>query len=162
MSEPLTTEKQLSRRVKETDPRYDARTIERIMARVTFCPSGCWRFGGTHTPTGYGVILYRGVNNNAHRIMYQLTYGVKLDHFQYVLHSCDVYDCVNPAHLRPGTPLENMQEKNARGRNFFSNRTHCPYGHPYDAQNTYVFKGPNGRPRRNCKTCQRERHRRAA
>lgn len=35
-------------------------------------------------------------------------------------------------------------------------RTHCPQGHPYDAENTYV----TSRGSRSCRTCQRERRNR--
>lgn len=32
------------------------------------------------------------------------------------MHTCDVRACVNPAHLRVGTQLENVQDRDAKGR----------------------------------------------
>jgi len=32
------------------------------------------------------------------------------------LHSCDNRSCINPDHIRPGTRLENLADKSARGR----------------------------------------------
>ncbi len=33
----------------------------------------------------------------------------------FALHGCDNANCVNPAHLRPGTPADNMHDASARG-----------------------------------------------
>lgn len=35
---------------------------------------------------------------------------------RYVLHPCDNPPCVNPRHLRPGSHLENIEDKMIRGR----------------------------------------------
>jgi hypothetical protein len=58
----------------------------------------------------------------------------------------------NPADNRPenlawGTSAENSQDAIAHGRTN-SRRTHCPQGHPYDAENTYSYDG-----RRYCRAC---------
>ena len=34
----------------------------------------------------------------------------------YVLHTCDVKRCINPAHLRAGTPQQNVQDADKNGR----------------------------------------------
>lgn len=55
--------------------------------------------------------------------------------------------------LRYGTPTENAADTLRHGRNASVNRTHCPQGHPYTADNTYA--APGKRERR-CRECARE------
>lgn len=56
------------------------------------------------------------------------------------------------SNLLYGTPSENVLDTVRYGNHVQARKTHCPEGHPYDAENTYVF--PDGR--RHCKTCRRE------
>lgn len=53
-----------------------------------------------------------------------------------------------------GTHFENMQDRTRHGTCPQSNRTHCPQGHPYSADNT-AFKSN----RRVCITCRRKKDR---
>jgi len=51
----------------------------------------------------------------AHRVSYEhhvqpITNGL------HILHSCDTPACINPKHLREGTPKENGEDKAQRGR----------------------------------------------
>jgi hypothetical protein len=49
-----------------------------------------------------------------------------------------------------GTPKKNAEDRDHRhGTNHELNRTHCPQGHPYDEENTYIT--PNGW--RQCRIC---------
>jgi hypothetical protein len=64
---------------------------------------------------------------------------------------------LNPrlSNLTYGTRSENGLDKRAHGGDHNVKKTHCPQGHPYDAENTYVLPS---RPRaRYCKACQRAR-----
>lgn len=64
---------------------------------------------------GYGY-LKSGLNSaRAHRLFYELLVG-PIPKGMHILHSCDRRDCVNPAHLRPGTHAENLAEMTLRGR----------------------------------------------
>lgn len=46
------------------------------------------------------------------------------------------------------------------GRGHVGERTHCPAGHPYDEENTYFAKGPDGSVKcRMCRECMRQRNR---
>ena len=51
---------------------------------------------------------------------------------------------VNPDHLEPVVPAETVGDHERA-------KTHCPSGHPYSAENTYIT--PNGQ--RMCRTCRR-------
>jgi len=57
--------------------------------------------------------------------------------------------------LRYGTHSENQLDAVAHGTHAMATRTHCPQGHPYDAENTYACK----RGARHCKECSRQRNR---
>lgn len=62
--------------------------------------------------------------------------------------------CVHPDHLTAMTHGDNI-------RKWAATITHCPHGHEYTVENTYVAKGPNGGTARLCRTCNRERKRTA-
>lgn len=51
-----------------------------------------------------------------------------------------------------GTQKQNMEDRDGNGHNYEASKTHCPKGHEYSAENTYIHNG-----KRKCKTCQRER-----
>ncbi len=115
---------------------------------------GCWEWLA-HRVGGYGHISWRGKDRPAHRVGYELLVGPVPDGKQ-LDHLCRNRGCVNPAHLEPVSQAENM----ARGVCWDRNRrkTHCPAGHPYDAQNTLTRPGPHGLTRR-CAACHRDRER---
>ena len=77
-------------------------------------PDACheWQEG---LRSGYGRFWYEGKSVGAHRFAYEMEYG-PIPEGAYVLHSCDNKKCVNPAHLRVGTPQDNMDDKMERGR----------------------------------------------
>ena len=67
----------------------------------------------------------------------------------------------NPAdnrlvNLRYDTHSENMFDKRRHGTDHEVNKTHCPHGHEYTKENTYILPGSGSRV---CRTCQRERDR---
>lgn len=76
--------------------------------------SGCWTWTGSKYRNGYGWLKVFGKVVSAHRYSYELHKGPIPDGL-HILHSCDVKDCVNPDHLRPGTHAENMLEAHDRG-----------------------------------------------
>lgn len=95
--------------------------------------SGCWIWTGAISDTGYGSIN----GENAHRAMYERYKGA-IPPGMFVLHSCDVRCCVNPAHLSVGSQQDNMDDAVRKGRVAFGDRlpqykhgkyaTHCAVG----------------------------------
>lgn len=75
---------------------------------------GCWEWHGSITK-GYGMILFEGRNQYAHRVAWILTNGPIPDGLQ-VCHRCDNPLCVRPDHLFLGTVSDNMQDMYDKGR----------------------------------------------
>lgn len=81
-------------------------------------PGVCWLWQAALNDHGYGVIRPSGKRTGpalkAHRVSAELA-GIPIEGLM-VLHSCDTPACVNPAHLRAGTNLENVDDKVSRNR----------------------------------------------
>jgi hypothetical protein len=133
---------------------------ERIQARVTVDPGGCWLMDG-RLRNGYALIRdAEGKQRDAHRVVYEeyvgpIPEGLQLDHVCHTLdkdcaggHSCPHRRCVNPAHLEPVTQRENA----LRGVSFSAvnaAKTHCGNGHEFTPENTY-YRTPTHRVCRAC------------
>ena len=119
---------------------------ERFLSRVDK-GAGCWLWTGSTQPKGYGT-FERG--QLAHRWAYENWVGQIPDGFQ-IDHLCRVKSCVNPQHLEPVTPAENVR----RAIPFWGwvNPDTCTNGHPYTEANTYT--SPTGS--RQCRECRSAR-----
>lgn len=73
---------------------------------------GCWLWKGS-SDHGYGRVRSRG--EWAHRIAFRLVKGPIPDGFL-VMHLCDNRPCINPDHLVPSTPTENVRDAVQKGR----------------------------------------------
>jgi len=120
--------------------------------------SGCWIWNAGFLGTsGYGSFSVKNKTYLAHRISFQI-YNGEIAKGMCVMHSCDTPCCVNPRHLKLGTLKDNSQDKMMKGRCWQANKTHCPQGHPYSAENTAInIWKRNGNRARYCKTCNRLR-----
>ena len=78
-------------------------------------PEGCWIWTGSCNSSGYGVISHAGSILRAHRVSYVLHVG-EIPDGKLLRHTCDVRNCVQPAHLKPGTYAENTADMMERGR----------------------------------------------
>ena len=109
----------------------------------------CWNWKGGKYPLGYGYFSMNGKTIRAHRLSYELFKG-EIPEKLHVHHQCHNRGCVNPEHLEAVTYLINYQERSAR-------ITHCPSGHEYTPENTYVYyeKKRSSTPKkwRYCKAC---------
>jgi hypothetical protein len=114
----------------------------------------CWRWLAGKDSAGYGTFKLSGRQLGAHRVAFELVRG-PIPEGMHLDHLCRNPSCVNPAHLDPVTPGENIRrglvsllakESNNGGR-FHAAKTHCPNGHAYDMVNSHG--------RRGCRTCRR-------
>ena len=111
----------------------------------------CVEYQGALTSRGYGSHWYKNKRQQAHRVAWELKYG-PIPQGLHVLHRCDNKKCVRVSHLFLGTHADNMRDMAVKGRAVSPNsfKTHCPKGHEYTKENTYV-DGSKGW--RKCKTC---------
>ena len=122
--------------------------LDRFVEKFDIDDSGCWIWNCGLDTWGYGQFYNGETNCGAHRYAWLVAVGpvpkgMVLDHVV-----CENRACVNPDHLAVVTNDENVR----RSPNYAGNRTSCPKGHEYDAENTY--KRPNGG--RGCRRCRAE------
>lgn len=116
--------------------------------------SGCWLWLGTDSGAGYGYFWpdrRKAVLTHRYAFSALVADPGKL----FVLHSCDVRACVNPAHLRAGTQADNVKDMLTRGRQVIGGcageakaKTHCARGHELTGENVRAYRG-----RRYCRPC---------
>lgn len=108
----------------------------------------CWLWARYIRPDGYGEWGHK----LAHRRLYEILVGVIPEGLQ-IDHLCRVRHCVNPSHLEVVTLQVNVSrgEAGLRTGQLQRRKTHCPKGHPYSQENTYLYRG-----KRACKECSRE------
>lgn len=118
-------------------------TMDRIDAS-----GDCWQWTGPRKWGAYGPHFEIWV-----ALVGRVPRGLELDHL------CRNLLCVNPDHLEPVTHTENIRRSPATAVSIQRRKTHCPQGHAYTPENTYVHHKVlrSGRPGdgRQCRTCNR-------
>jgi len=89
-------------------PNLDVRFWLRVQKSDT-----CWEWTGARLK--YGLLSVKGRPRWAHRVSWVLTYGT-IPPGLCVLHHCDNPPCVRPDHLFLGTTLENIADRDRKGR----------------------------------------------
>ena len=118
--------------------------------------SGCWLWtGAKQVKWGYGVFgpVFGRSAVGAHRVSYELFVG-EIPHGKHLDHLCRTPACVNPEHLEPVSPRENL----LRGIGFAAvnaAKVVCISGHPFDEKNTGHYRARA----RACKECNRLKQR---
>ena len=131
----------------------NATILKRLEEHRLITPEGCWLWTGHCGKGGYGQIgvgsRTDGTKRTAwvHRVSFQLYIGPIPDDLL-LDHLCRNRPCFNPLHLQPLTPQENIH-RGLTGK-IHDGSTHCPNGHPWNTETTYIH--PNGRWRR-CRAC---------
>lgn len=91
---------------------------DRFLSKVAIPddPDACWEWLASKKRGGYGQFgLVNGKMVGTNRYAYELFRGPVPEDLQ-VLHTCDNPGCVNPRHLFLGTGLDNMQDRDRKGR----------------------------------------------
>jgi len=149
---------------------YDRDLFEKLKARTHVDANGCWIWDGPKKMdsrwhkgrSGYGITALWNKETRTqtsltvHRAMWLAVHGQLFrGRKQFVCHTCDNGFCCNPDHLYIGTPQDNMTDAVSRKRFPHQQRTHCPKGHEYNAENTLIVPNyvyPN-KFKRQCRKC---------
>ena len=141
---------QRARRLGEFEPSQTPSAADRLKSGLVEKANGCIEWTGNVDRKGYGRI---GVNNKhvgTHQLAWELVNG-PIPEGMCVLHHCDNPPCCNVSKcLFLGTIADNNRDMSAKGRNHNTLKTHCPQGHEYTPQNTYVRPSKGTRK---CRTC---------
>lgn len=132
--------------------------IYRFLENIAPHESGCWNWTGrTMRKEGYAVLVIKSGSplELGHRFSYRFFTGPIPDGLV-IDHLCRNRRCVNPDHLEAVTLGENVL-RGVGTSALNAVKTHCPKGHPYDAENTYVRRDRRGRL---CRACGRARYHR--
>lgn len=99
-----------------SENKYTPKRIDKFWSRVKIGnPDECWEWQASCFPTGYGHLTIKGKSLYSHRVSWELTNGEIPDGL-FVCHKCDNPPCCNPQHLFVGTPLDNVRDRDAKGR----------------------------------------------
>jgi hypothetical protein len=134
-----------------------------ILARLeakTQKSDGCWLWTGAKSSRGYGSIWYQGRTQKAHRVWWEVANGVPFPEGMHGCHHCDNPPCVNPAHIFPGTDLDNVRDAIAKRRPWGQpvglprkpTKPVCRNGHPRTPENTITRRDSTV----SCRICRRK------
>ena len=122
----------------------------RFHSKIRIDENGCWVWCAGKNSAGYGEFRGPGKQWRAHRYSYVLHRG-EIPEGLVLHHDCRNKACVNPAHLIPVTPWQNVMLDDTPARRN-ATAAHCRSGHKLDRMDARTGK-------RYCTTCKRERKR---
>lgn len=96
---------------------------------------GCWMWTGV-TYDGYGYTSFRGKSIGAHRLSWIFANG-SIPAGKWVLHKCDVRNCVNPEHLYLGDIYQNNAD--TKERDGYARGVDCGQAKLTEAQVKEIF-----------------------
>lgn len=111
----------------------------------------CLIWTGPVDKDGYGKVPVGSKGHvRVHRAAWIEENGLPPEDKPFILHRCDVRNCIEVSHLYPGTQADNMRDRKARTGYAGTGRkvqTHCREGHKYTGKK-------NSRGHNLCQTCQ--------
>ena len=111
----------------------------------------CDEWVGSLNSSGYGHLRVAGKVLKAHRLVKMQEVG-HLERWEFVCHHCDNPKCIRLDHLFIGNQSDNMHDMHRKGRHSVMPKTHCPTGHEYTEDNTYMDNTS-----RKCRICNRHK-----
>ncbi|MGB9791518.1 MAG: HNH endonuclease signature motif containing protein [Thermacetogeniaceae bacterium] len=111
----------------------------------------CWEWTA-YKQNGYGQFKLGSRVVLAHKYAYELLVG-PIPEGKQLDHLCRNRACVNPKHLEPVTPKENIHRSPTAPAAINSRKTHCIHGHEFTPENTLIQHGRW----RLCRECSRQR-----
>ena len=130
----------------------DDKDAQKILSNIVV-RDGCWLWTRGCGRGGYGQVSISGRTRRAHRVSYELVYGMVLTPDQLLHHTCRNTSCINPNHLEITSQTTHI-DSGVYGN---KEKTHCPHGHEYTPENTWWNR--QGRSRE-CYECKKRRIRR--
>ena len=121
-----------------------------LLKRRRITSSDCWEYTGNRSPKGYGKIYMAGKHLRVHRVSIMIWKPEEYKEYLNVLHKCNNTYCFNPKHLYSGTQVDNTKDTVKAKTHFNASKTHCPRGHEYTAENTYITPSTG---HRSCRIC---------
>lgn len=122
----------------------------------------CYLWTGRTNKKGYGRIDRKNKTLSTHRYAWMSVNG-PIPKGLFVLHKCDIPNCINPDHLFLGTHQDNMDDMKVKGRatNANKDKTHCKHGHELNNDNTVVYVNSfYNKNMRQCLKCRVEKSKR--
>jgi hypothetical protein len=100
--------------------RWPEQTIAERFWSKTIVDGDCIIWAAALNREGYGMFGVKRDGKNvmlqAHRWMYETSFGRFFNRHRVLRHICDNRRCVKPQHLEPGTHAQNVQDAIKRGR----------------------------------------------
>lgn len=130
-----------------------------LAAKSVHDASGCIVWQASKSANGYGRQAVGSAHGDpiayAHCLAWELEHG-PLDPGMELDHKCRNRACINTQHLEAVTHRENgIRGDGPCGRN--ARATHCPKGHEYTPENTYVIEKRGRLQSRACRECELKR-----
>lgn len=139
---------------------FKAPIRDRLDAKTMVDPnSGCWLWAGDTNGKYPSIMLRRdgkSVRKYAHRLSYEIHIGPIPDGLC-IDHKCRTPMCINPAHLRCVTHLENIRAKpfHLQGARMRQLSPFCKSGHLRTPESITIIRRKDGSVRTQCKICRK-------